>query len=106
MAVRTREEIMTAVRGRIGENVDDDTLALLEDIDDTLKSVETAAGGENWEEKYRALDQEWRQRYRDRFFSQGEQGDGTIETEHMPDEPEAEPEGPTTFEELFTVKEG
>ena len=106
MAVRTREEIMTAVRGRIGDDVDDETLALLEDIDDTLKSGESAGSSENWEEKYRSLDQEWRQRYRDRFFTQGEQGDGTIETEHMPDEPEEEPEGPTTFEELFTVKEG
>lgn len=103
MAIRTREEIMTAVRGRIGEDTDDETLALLEDIDDTLRSVEAPESGENWEERYRALDEEWRQRYRDRFFSQGEQGDGTTEAEIMPDEPEAEAK-PSKFEDLFTTE--
>lgn len=103
MAVRTRDDIMAAVRARIGDDVDDDTLTLLEDLDDTIKAGEKSEGGEDWEQKYKDLDADWRKRYRDRFFSQGEEGDGENDAEKMPDEPEDEGK-PTKFEDLFTTE--
>ena len=71
MAVRTREEILNSVRSVIGENADDHTLELLADITDTMTDLENKANndGENWEQRYRENDAEWRKKYRDRFFS-------------------------------------
>lgn len=98
MAIRSREEILNSVRGVIGESADDQTLELLADITDTMTDLENRANndGENWEQKYRENDAEWRKKYRDRFFSVN------------PNEDADEPEQPTrknyTFEDLF--KEG
>lgn len=96
MAVRTREEILGSVRERFGEDTSDDTIALVEDIADTMTDLENRAKDTtNWEQKYRENDEAWRKKYRDRFFSGGSD-DGN-------DDPE-----PTkkkyTFESLF--KEG
>lgn len=99
MAIRTREEILNSVRGVIGESADDQTLELLDDITDTLTDLENRANndGENWEQRYRENDAEWRKKYRDRFFS------GKT-SEDAEDEPEHEPRKNYTFESLF--KEG
>lgn len=99
MAIRTREEILNSVRGVIGESADDQTLELLADITDTMTDLENRANndGENWEQRYRENDAEWRKKYRDRFFS--DKSNEVIE-----DEPEHEPRKNYTFENLF--KEG
>ena len=96
MAVRTREEILETVRTRIGENTDDETIALLEDITDTLTDLETRANGdgEDWKTKYESNDAEWRKKYTDRFFNNepGEQND-IVDTADQPTM--------KTFDELF-----
>lgn len=96
MAVRTREEILESIRARVGEQTDDETIAFLEDVTDTLTDFETRANssGEDWEQRYKDNDAEWRRKYTERFFS---------------DEPQLatpEPKGdestkPKTFEDLF-----
>lgn len=98
MAVRTREEILGSVRARFGDDTSDDTLALVEDIADTIADLENRAKDTtNWEQKYKDNDEAWRKKYRDRFFSGGSDDE----------EGEENPE-PTrkkyTFESLF--KEG
>lgn len=95
MAVRTRDEILESLRARIGDSTDDDTLAFIEDVTDTLSDYETrVSDSTNWKEKYETNDAEWRQRYRDRFF-------GNPESEVVEDESIVEPEKPMTFEDLF-----
>ena len=95
MAVRTMEEILESVRGRIGEDTSDEALAFIADITDTMTDLNERANpnGVNWQEKYEQNDAEWRRKYRDRFFSQN------------PAEPEPSPEPDTrknyTFESLF-----
>ena len=44
MAVRTREELMTMIRERIGESTDDDTIKFVEDVTDTLEDYESKTG--------------------------------------------------------------
>lgn len=98
MAVRTREEILESVRVRVGEQTDDETIAFIEDISDTLTDLETRANGDgtDWKAKYEENDTEWRKKYTERFYSS---------------EPEANPElpktddttKPKTFAELFTT---
>lgn len=96
MAVKTREEILEAIRTRVGDQTDDETISFLEDVADTLTDLETRANGdgENWEQRYKDNDTEWRKKYKERFFSS------------EPDEPkepkqEEEEEKPKTFEDLF-----
>lgn len=94
MAVKTKEELMSAIRAKMGEDSDDETLMLVEDISDTLDSF---GDSENWKAKYEENDKAWRQKYRDRFFSPAE-----VEEDN---ETEGEDEMKNlTFDELF--KEG
>lgn len=92
--VRTVDEIMEALRLRVGDAADDDTLAFIEDVSDTLGDLSGKAASENeWQQKYEENDRAWREKYRDRFFEG-----------YNPEEPAPDPEEPhdiLTFEELF-----
>lgn len=97
MAIRTREELLNAVRERIGDDTSDEALAFIEDVQDTINNYEnnTNNDGTDWKKKYEDNDKEWRTKYRDRFFHGGvEQDDDT---------PDPQPKR-LTFDELF--KEG
>ena len=103
--VRSRDEILNALRSVLGEeNVDDNALSLLDDVTDTINDLETKASGSiNVKDtpEYKELEQTWRKRYRDRFFAA---------VEDDPDDPDdrgnPQPDDtPKTFDQLFTVKE-
>lgn len=98
MAVRTREEILESLKNRIGNQSDDETIAFLEDVTDTLSDLEERAKGDgvDWKGKYEENDAEWRKKYTDRFFSSEP---SSVEEPPIP-EPQSEP---TTFDELFTT---
>lgn len=98
MSVRTRDDLLNAIKERIGEDTSDEALKLIEDVEDTFGDLEGKASSESkWEQKYRENDESWRKKYRDRFFSKP--------TEHEDDPDEDEPEvKPLTFDSLF--KEG
>ena len=98
MAVKTREEILEELRVRIGEQMDDETIAFLEDVTDTLSDLETKANGDgaDWKTKYEENDAEWRKRYTERFYSSDPEPD--IEPPKQDDT-----EKPKTFDELFTT---
>lgn len=98
MAVRTREEILESLRNRIGSQSDDETIAFLEDVTDTLSDLEERAKGDgvDWKGKYEENDTEWRKKYTERFFS--------AEPNTVEEPPSKEPQSePTTFDELFTT---
>lgn len=98
MAVKTREEILEELKVRVGEQNDDETIAFLEDVTDTLSDLEIKAKGDgtDWKTKYEENDAEWRKRYTERFYS------SDPETVIQDPEPE-EPQTPKTFAELFTT---
>lgn len=98
MAVKTREEILEAVKARVGDQTDDETIAFLEDITDTLSDLETKAQGDgtDWKAKYEENDAEWRKKYTERFYSSNPDDDTP------PNEPDDTPK-PKTFAELFTT---
>lgn len=99
MAVRNKEEILEAIKTRVGEQTDDETISFLEDVSDTFTDLETRANGdcEDWKTKYEENDKMWRERYTTRFFSKEPEPDPKPE-------PEPEPEVKKTFSDLF--KEG
>ena len=98
MAVKTREEILAEVKARVGEQTDDETIAVLEDVSDTLTALETKAKGDgtNWKAKYEENDAEWRKKYTERFYSSDPNPD--------PEPPKPDDTAkPKTFAELFTT---
>ena len=99
---------MNSIKERIGDDTSDEAIHFLENLSDTYndlesKSKETAEATE-WHNKYdeavkekAELDNEWKQKYRDRFFSSdypdgGEKGG------------KEEPPTPVKYEDLFTTK--
>lgn len=102
MAVRTREEILEAIRSRIGEDTSDESISLLEDITDTMKDYETrVADKTDWKNKYDELDATWRRKYIERFSGKNGEDIKNEQEEQIKDDSE-----PRTFDELFTEREG
>lgn len=98
MAVKTREEILEEVKARVGEQTDDETIAFIEDISDTLSDLEIKAQGDgtDWKTKYEENDAEWRRKYTERFYSSNPEG--------TPQQPKPDDTSkPKTFAELFTT---
>ena len=93
MGVKTREEILEELKVRIGEQTDNETIAFLEDVTDTLSDLETKAKGDgtDWKTKYEENDAEWRKKYTERFYSSEPNNDPDDTTK------------PKTFAELFTT---
>lgn len=72
MSVRTKDELLEIIKGRIGDDSSDETISFLEDITDTLSDYEekaTNSDTEDWKTKYEENDKMWREKYRERFFS-------------------------------------
>lgn len=102
MAVKTRDEIVEAVRKRIGEDTSDEAISLLEDVTDTFADYETrVADKTDWKTKYDEMDASWRKKYMDRFS--GKTGEDVKEEQEEQIKDDSEPR---TFDELFTEREG
>ena len=96
MSVRTKDEIMKFIKDRTQDDTSDETLAFIEDVNDTFNDYDSKLNDStDWKQKYEDNDKQWRQKYRDRFFS----GDDNNADNHEPDE---ENEEPKTFTDLFT----
>lgn len=83
MAVKTKSELMDAIRARIGEDNSDEAISLVEDISDTFDDIQnnSASDGTDWRAKYEENDATWRQKYRDRFFNNPDTKDDETEDE-------------------------
>lgn len=102
MAVKTRDEIMEAIRKRIGEDTSDEAISLLEDVTDTFEDYETkVADKTDWKTKYDEMDANWRKKYMDRFSGKTGEEVKDEQEEQIKDDSE-----PRTFDELFTEREG
>lgn len=102
MAVKTREEIMEAIRKRIGEDTSDEAISLLEDVTDTFTDYEAkVADKTDWKAKYDEMDASWRKKYMDRFSGKTGEEVKDEQEEQIKDDSE-----PRTFDELFTEREG
>ena len=100
MAVRTREELLSQIGAIVGENKDDNVIALIEDVTDTMGDYETRVKGDgvDWKSRYEENDKAWRDKYVSRFNEKIDDGDdgkgGNTGNEKK-----------YTFEDLFTEKE-
>lgn len=92
MSIKSIDEILNAVKERIGDDTSDSAISFVEDISDTLNSLSEQ---ENWKQKYEQNDSEWRKKYRDRFLC----GESSSDDNDSGDENE-----PLTYEKLFNVE--
>lgn len=93
--VRTKDEIISMLSAKIGEDNSDETLSLFEDITDTFDDYQSKTqDATNWKQKYEDNDNEWRAKYKERFMSGGSEKDDEFKEE---DEDQKE----YTFESLF-----
>lgn len=95
MAIVTKKVILDKLKERFADDTSDETLALIEDVTDTLTDFETKTDDTtNWKTKYEENDKLWRQKYKERFFSSKEDNDED-------DEGGEEPPKTMTYDELF-----
>lgn len=106
MAIKSKDEILSSIRSKFGDDTGDDVISIIEDISDTFTDYETrieSSDAKIWENKYNENDRMWREKYTSRFFSGG--GESSEDIDDKPADNEVEDNSPKTFDELFK-KEG
>lgn len=106
MAVLSHDDFMSAVKGLAGDNDDDDTLTMIENFTDTFNDLETRANDTtDWKSKYEQNDNEWREKYKARFFDGSAGTDpATGNKKQKEDNPDDDKE--ISFDDLFKEREG
>lgn len=94
--VKTKDELLEAVRELVADTTTDEALAFIENLSDT---VDAAADPEDWKSRYEENDRAWREKYRDRFYSGVKDKEDVEEIEE--EEETEEVKEKTKFEELF-----
>lgn len=68
MAIKSRDDLMKIVLDAVAHFPPDYQTSLLEDVNDTLIDYDTRMGSvKEWEDKYNALNDTWKQKYQERF---------------------------------------
>jgi hypothetical protein len=73
MAVLKRDEFFNRLSARIGEDTSDEAMKDMEDFTDTYNALSSKAEGEaaDWKRKYEENNENWKKKYKARFFSSG-----------------------------------
>lgn len=105
MSVLSKDDLFNKIKERIGDATDEETLSFVEDVTDTFNELETRAIGDgtDWKSKYNELDEAWKKKYRDRFFSNETSGDVVKEEQKENVISDGEKKD---FNELFEEREG
>ena len=96
--VLTKEEFLTKIKERIGENPTDEDISFVEDMTDTIDSL---SQGDDWKKKFEENDAMWRKKYTERFFTPDKEPEK--ESEKEPGEKIDEEE--ITIDDLFESEE-
>ena len=103
MAVLSHDDFMNAVKGLAGDNDDDNTLAMIENFTDTFNDLETRAKDTtDWKAKYEKNDNEWREKYKARFF----EGSAGTDPANEQKEDNTDDGKEISFDDLFKEREG
>ena len=106
MAVLNKEEFLSRLQERIGEDTSDEAMTFIEDMTDTFNDMETRSKGqsdEEWKTKYEELDKSWREKYKARFFN-SETTPADVKDEQEDDVKDDAKE--KTYADLFEEREG
>lgn len=95
MAILTREQFLDRIKVRVGDGTSDEDLSFIQDMTETFDSLNSS---EDWKKKFEDNDREWREKYRDAFF--------TGEKVYANNPEASQRETPETFDDLFTLMKG
>ena len=95
---KTKAEIMESLKSILGENTSDEAIALIEDVSDTLDSMNDTT---DWKQKYEEKDAEWRKKYTERFFSGAPEGSEEKKKETEDEQDDGDDAEDITIDELF-----
>ncbi len=80
--IKPISEIIETVKTRIGDNPDDESVAFLEDITDTLTDYDNKTkDNTDWKNKYDELDRSWKEKYISRFSDVVEDSKNDVDDE-------------------------
>ena len=106
MAVLSHDDFMNAVKGLAGDNADDNTLTMIENFTDTFNDLETRTKDTtDWKAKYEKNDNEWREKYKARFF-EGSAGTNSATANNEQNEDTTDDDKEISFDDLFKEREG
>lgn len=71
MSILNRDDYFSRVNEIVGSNTDEKSIKFVEDMTDTFNDLENKANsdGADWERKYHELDESWKKKYKQRFFT-------------------------------------
>lgn len=96
MAIKTKDEILSMIREHFAEDTSDETISFIEDVSDTFADLESKKkDGKDWEAEAKRIDEDWRKKYKERFFS------GKSEDNDDDDLEEEEEKKTYRYEDLF-----
>lgn len=99
MAILSKDEFLSRINERIGEDNSDEAIAFMEDMSDTYDDMSSRlSDSTDWKKKYEENDKAWRDKYKERFTSGSDSNAGSGKDDD-------ERPAPKTFDDLFT-KEG
>lgn len=109
MPVLGKEDFFKRIREQVGDDTSDESIAFIEDVTDTYNALEQSSKDEiDWKLKYEELDENWKKRYRDRFFDEIDDESETKPRTAMEKQKEnVKADGEKRdFEDLFEEREG
>lgn len=107
MSVLNKDDFLSRLQERIGDDTSDEAMAFIEDMTDTFNDLETRSSGSNdeqWQTRLDELDKSWREKYKARFFNTETTPEDVKEEqkEDVKDDENVE----KTFDDLFVEREG
>lgn len=103
---------MKLVKERVGDDTSDESLKFIEDMNDTYNDLEKKINpnkktDEQWEQELKAKDNEWREKYKARFFDSGDDSGNESKPDPllMPEEKKPTKEETITVDDLFKESE-
>lgn len=94
--VLNRDDFFSRINEIVGERKDEESIKFIEDMSDTYVDLEdrSRANEGDWERRYHELDEAWKEKYKNRFFT----GASRVITENGHGEAKTEK---TEFSDLF-----
>lgn len=102
--IRTKDDLLSIIKDRIGEGTSDEDISLIEDINDTYDDLSTRVSeAGDWKAKYEENDASWRAKYKERFFTKDVKENSEIPDDVFDNADEGTHEQ-LKFEDLFTTE--